>query len=176
VPWWIWIVALLVVFLLYLRSVAGRLDRLHVRVEAAEAALDAQLVRRTAAANEVAHSGLVDPATAVLLADAASAAQGTRTEDRSGRETAESALSFALRAAFDEEEVAVLGTTLDGRHLVGEVREAGERVVMTRRFHNDVVRATLRLRRRRLVRWFRLAGTAPWPMAFEIDDAPPPLA
>mgnify|MGYP000532342165 CR=1 FL=1 len=41
------------------------------------------------------------PATAVLLADAAYIAQSTGNEDRPGRETAESALSFALRAALD---------------------------------------------------------------------------
>jgi len=170
------VAALVVLFLLYLRSVAGRLDRLHVRLEAAEAALDAQLLRRTAAASEVAHSGLVDPATAVLLADAAYTAQGSGRNDRPAREAAESALSFALRAALDEEEVAELSDSPAGRHLVEEVRQAGDRVLLARRFHNDAVRATLRLRRRRLVRWFRLAGTAEWPRAFEIDDAPPPLS
>ena len=155
---------------------AGRLDRLHVRLEAAEAALDAQLVRRTAAANEVAHSGLVDPATAVLLADAAYTAQTVDKDDRPQRETAESALSFALRAALNEDEVADLGESPAGRHLLEEVRAAGDRVVLARRFHNDAVRATLRIRRRRVARWFRLAGTAPWPRAFEIDDAPPPVS
>jgi hypothetical protein len=175
VPSWVWVLAFVVLLLLYLRSVAGRLDRLHVRLEAAEAALDAQLLRRTAAANEVAHSGLVDPATAVLLADAAYNAQGAGKDDRPGRESAESALSFALRAAFDEEEVAELSSSPNGRHLIDEVRQAGDRVPLARRFHNDAVSATLRLRRRRLVRWFRLAGTAEWPRAFEIDDAPPTL-
>jgi hypothetical protein len=29
------------------------------------------------------------------------------------------------------------------------------------------------LRRKRLVRWFRLAGHASWPEPFEIDDGPP---
>ncbi len=176
VPAWVWIFFFALLVLLYLRSVAGRLDRLHVRLEAAASALDAQLVRRSAAANEVAHSGLVDPATAVLLADAAYAAQGTGRADESGRETAESALSFALRAALDEDEVAELATNPTGRHLLEEVQAAGERVVLARRFHNDTVRATLRIRRRRVARWFRLAGTAPWPRAFEIDDAPPALS
>ncbi len=39
--------------------------------------------------------------------------------------------------------------------------------------HNDAVRDTLVLRSRRLVRWFRLAGTAPLPAYFEIADAAP---
>ena len=72
--------------------------------------------------------------------------------------------------------MAELSSSPGGRHLVEEVRVAGDRVLLARRFHNDAVRATLRLRRRRLVRWFRLAGTAEWPRAFEIDDAPPPLS
>ncbi len=172
-PSWAWAIAAVALFLLYLRSVAGRLDRLHVRLEAAEAALDAQLVRRAAAAAEVAYSGLVDPATAVLLADAAHSAQTAPRDDPVAREAAESALSFGLRAALDDVEVGELDATRVGAYLLEEIRTAGSRVVLARRFHNDAVRATLRLRRRRLVRWFGLAGTARWPRAFEIDDAPP---
>lgn len=171
--WWIWAIAAVVLFGLYLRSVAGRLDRLHVRLEAAEAGLDAQLARRGAAAQEVAHSGLVDPATAVLLADAADLARSATTVDRSRRERAESGLTQALRAALDPDEVADLAAAPGGRQLLVEVKAAADRVQLARRFHNDVVRAALRLRERRLARWFHLAGTAPWPMAFEIDDDPP---
>jgi hypothetical protein len=49
---------------------ASRLDRLHNRVEAARTALDLALLRRSAAASELASSGLLDPATSLLLADA----------------------------------------------------------------------------------------------------------
>jgi hypothetical protein len=172
--WWVWLLALVVLGGLYLRSVAGRLDRLHVRVEAAEAGLDAQLVRRSAAANELAHSGLADPATAVLLADAVDLARAAAQGALPRREAPESALSEALRAALDADELAELADAPLGRQALEELRAASERVVLARQFHNEVVRATLRLRERRLVRWFRLAGTAPWPHAFEIDDAPPP--
>ena len=44
---------------------------------------------------------------------------------------------------------------------------------MARRFHNDAVRAARAVRRHRVVRWFRLAGHAPFPLAFEMDDEPP---
>jgi hypothetical protein len=44
---------------------------------------------------------------------------------------------------------------------------------MARRFHNDAVGAARALRRHRKVRWFRLAGHAPFPLAFEMDDEPP---
>ena len=40
---------------------------------------------------------------------------------------------------------------------------------------NDAVRDTLGLRSRRLVRWLRLAGTAPMPTYFEIADPPAAL-
>jgi 8-oxo-dGTP pyrophosphatase MutT (NUDIX family) len=54
--------------------------------------------------------------------------------------------------------------------LVAELADAEARVVLARRFHNDAVRDTLALRERRLVRWFRLAGTAALPTYFEIAE------
>ena len=50
-----WIVAVVVVVVLvatYVTWIASRLDRLHARAAAAQAALDAHLVRRAAAAAE----------------------------------------------------------------------------------------------------------------------------
>lgn len=171
---WIWlvVVAVLLVFALYLRSLAGRLDRLHVRLEAASATLDAQLVRRSAAAAELAYAAVLDPASSLLLADAAREAQIVAREDPVNRELAESALSSALRAALDESDVAELSTTPQ-RALLDEIRSASQKVLLARRFHNDVSRATLRLRRRLLVRRLGLAGHAPWPRPFEMDDDPP---
>ena len=55
---------------------AGRLDRMHTRLEAAHAALDVTLVRRSSVALELASSGLLDPATSLLLAEAAHEARG----------------------------------------------------------------------------------------------------
>src|SRR5437868_9631517 len=76
-----------------------RLDRLHIRVETARAALDAALVRRAAASLELAASRLLDPATSLVLATAAHEA---RTADVDNREFAESDLSRALRAVVDQ--------------------------------------------------------------------------
>jgi 8-oxo-dGTP pyrophosphatase MutT (NUDIX family) len=42
--------------------------------------------------------------------------------------------------------------------------------VLARRVHNDAVRDTLALRRKRSVRWLRLAGRAPLPSYFEIAE------
>src|SRR6266545_93850 len=53
------------------------------------------------------------------------------------------------------------------------IEAAAHQVFLARNFYNDAVAATLAARRRRLVRLLRLAGGAPAPVFFEIDDAPP---
>ncbi len=152
----------------YLSWTATRLDRLHNRVEGTRAALDAQLVRRASVALEVATSGLVDPATGVLVATAAHAA---RESDGDARELAESDLTAALRVAFaDADTVAELQGHPVGQLLLDELATAGSRVQLARRFHNDAVRSALVVRRKRLVRSLRLAGHAPLPLTFEMDD------
>jgi hypothetical protein len=169
---WVIPLALAALVALYLRGLAGRLDRLHVRVEAARDALDAQLVRRTAAALELAHAGLLDPATSVLLAEEA---YGAQTAGQEERPRAESELTDALSASIpDVHTVALLDDSSRGTELLGGLRTACGHVVLARRFYNDAVRTTQALRDRRLVRWLRLAGTAPYPVTFEMDDLPPP--
>ncbi len=72
-----WVVLALAVVLgiaWYLSYSAARLDRLHAKVEGALSALDANLVRRAEASLELANSGVLDPASALLLASAASEA------------------------------------------------------------------------------------------------------
>jgi hypothetical protein len=155
----------------YLTWTAARLDRLHARVEGARAALDAQLVRRAAVSLEVATSGLLDPATGVLLAEAA---HDARTADEDDREVAESALTKALRAAFDDgETVAAVRADPYGEELLTDLDAATRRVRLARRFHNDAVRAAGAVRRQRVVRVLRLAGSAPLPGSVEMEDTPP---
>ena len=95
--WLVPIMMIVLLFGLYLSWTAGRLDRLHWRVDKSRAALDAQLLRRSGAALDIAGGGLLDPASSVLVADAASRA---RTVEESGREQAESELTEALGAAL----------------------------------------------------------------------------
>src|SRR6476661_7462728 len=69
-----WVVTFFAVLLgvaWYLSYCAARLDRLHTRAEGALSVLDAQLVRRAEATLELANSGAVDAASALLLAAAA---------------------------------------------------------------------------------------------------------
>jgi len=163
--------ALVLLVAWYLTFSATRLDRLHARSEGAWSALDAQLVRRSSVAQQLAASGRLDPATSLLLADAAHEA---REVDAEGREQAESDLTAALRAAFaDPELVDDLRADPVGRELVAELAAAGLRVQLARRFHNDVVRSARVVRRKLVVRYLRLAGHAPWPQTFEISDTPP---
>lgn len=170
-----WFLAALVVVVLIgflLSWTATRIDRLHFRLEGARSALDAQLYRRSAEALEVATSGLLDPATSLLLAEAASEA---RSASEAEREVAESNLTKALAAAFADPEVRVeLSRRPGAEELLAELWGACRRVELARRFHNDTVATTRALRSRRLVRWFRLAGHAKLPETIELDDTPPP--
>ncbi|MBW8486523.1 hypothetical protein [Actinomadura parmotrematis] len=174
-----WIIDLLfwvaVVFLVavYVSWRATRLDRLHVRVETARAALDAALVRRAAVALELAASRLLDPATSLVLATAAHEA---RTADSEGREFAESDLSRALRAVVDQPGfAAALDGRADGAAVLDEVGAAASKVVYARNFYNDAVASARDARRKWLIRALPLAGRAPLPGFFEIDDDPPRL-
>lgn len=165
--------AVLLVFLgLYLSMTAGRLDRLHRRIDLSRVALDAHLLRRSGVALEVAAVGVLDPASSVLVAEAAHEARTAADRPAADHAMAESDLTAALVAAIDEDEVAALGP--EAGALVGELGAACRRVQLARRFHNDGVRACRQLRRQRLVRLFRLAGRTPWPDTWEMDDTVPP--
>jgi hypothetical protein len=164
-------VVVLIAFGLYLSWTAGRLDRLHTRIDATRASLDATLLRRASVAQEVATSGVLDPAASIVLYEAAHAARQSEEEQR---EVAESELSQALRAVFGEAaQVEAVRRVPGGVEAADELGAAVRRVPMARRFYNDAVRAARALRRHRKVRWFRLAGHAPRPLAFEMDDEPP---
>jgi hypothetical protein len=165
------VAVLIVLFGLYLSWTATRLDRLHVRLDAARVALDAQLLRRSTAVLELARSGLLDPATALILASGARAAEIAPEEER---EAAESALTRDVRAAFeDPAQGEHVRAHPDGPELLDELGKGMRRVQLARRFHNESVRAVRQLRGHRLVRAFRLAGRAPNKPSFEIDDEPP---
>lgn len=171
----------------YLSYSAARLDRLHAKVEGAMSALDAQLVRRAEATLELATSGAVDPATSLLLADAASQALERHTHQPlshdpldgqtfAGREDTEANLTEALRAALQEDTVASLRGDVEGPGASGLSRVAAcaLRVQLARRFHNDAVREVRRVRAKMVVRLFRLAGHATLPQPVDFDDDLPP--
>jgi hypothetical protein len=201
---------------------AGRIDRLHARVDMARAALDATLLRRSSVALALATSGLLDPATSLLLANAV---DGTRTavlvpggttppgtapslagppvplnppgpsnplgpssppdplsplgplgphsgEAPRPRDLAESDLTRALRAAFSQPGFrSSLSGDEGADELLAEVEAASHQVFLARKFYNDLAAATREARRRPLARTLRLAGKAPAPEFFEMDDS-----
>lgn len=175
---------------------ASRLDRLHRKVVASLLVLDRQLVRRATVAVELASAGVMDPVSSVLVGEAAFAAlevsgrgtdvvvplvpdlaalirePGPATSADGGR--VQSELSSTVRAALeDPSEVAILREEPGGAELVDALAAAWYRVQLARRFHNEAVAQTQRVRRRWVIRLLRLAGRAPVPQTLEFDDAWP---
>jgi hypothetical protein len=175
------VVAAVAVLGVYVSWRAGRLDRLHARLDAARAALDVALVRRSSVALEFASSGLLDPAASLLLAsvahDARSAQSGhaigsAESGQENGQELPESDLTRALRAVFGQPGFrASLEGTEGAEELLTELESAAHQVFLARKFYNDAVAATRAARRRPLARLLRLAGGAPLPEFFEIEDS-----
>ncbi len=155
------IVAIVVLLALYITWTAGRLDRMHARVDAAWAALDAQLVRRAAASRALlAHLPPGSYASAVEERAVAALNAGDQ-----GREAVENALTRALRAALP-----TLVATAAATQALAELESASTRVGLARSFHNSAVTDTQALRRRRLPRLLRLAGHRALPAFFDMDD------
>lgn len=182
---WLSIVVVFVLLVAWSLSYsAARLDRLHARVEGTLAALDAQLVRRAEATLELVNSGALDPASALMLADAASeslafaALEDTAHERQvftTERGSAESDLTEALELTLSPETVATVREGDDDLTEVAlhRVSSAASRVQLARRFHNDAVTEARRVRRLYLVKLFRLAGHAAMPQTVEFaDDVP----
>ncbi|MDR0482114.1 MAG: hypothetical protein LBH13_02980 [Cellulomonadaceae bacterium] len=177
------VVVILAVFGWILVVQARRLDRLHRKVSASRVALDAQLRRRASASLSLARSGLLDPASAVVIADAAYGVidgEGPATDPSralamdglgSRREAGESALSSALRSALGHPD-ALMATTV-GSELVTDLGAQWYRATLARRFHNEAVSQSVRARRHWYVRWFHLAGRAPMPLSVDLDDTLP---
>lgn len=174
---WIVLAAVtLVVVLLagfYLSMTAGRLDHLHRRIDMSRLALEAQLLRRSSVAIELASSGVLDPATSIVVAEAAHEARTATDGPDVDRALAESDLTAALVAAMDADDVAEVAASAGGPQMLAELDASCRRVQLSRRFLNDAVRACRQLRRQRAVRLFRLAGHTPWPDTWEMDDTVP---
>lgn len=163
---WVWVGAAIGVLVVLLVAVwcswtAGRLDRMHLRCEAADAGLQAQLVRRSSLATEMAAGGLTDSASALLLVEAAAQArESTGAEQWQAESNLTEVLHLVTLPGGSDEPLTAA--------LVGTSRQ----LTMARRIHNDLVATTVALRNRRRVRWFRLAGHAVPPRMAEFDDRP----
>ena len=152
------IVALLSLLGWRLCWLAARVDRADARADRTWAALDAVLVRRAQWALRLVSSPAVDPATALLVADAAAAALEPDLS-RPERERAESDLSHVLADVAPG-----LGPRLDG------LARLLTHLSLSRRLHNDAAATARSLHRRQLVRLFRLASRRAAPEPFEMAE------
>lgn len=170
---------------------ASRLDRLHRKVEASKIGLETQLVSRCALAEDLALGGELDPASSFALAQVSSGVQDQREQDsrlvagevdaaRLGdlltpsRLARESELSQVLREVFSRPDDAT--SQLADEQVTERVEAlagAWYRVQLARRFHNEAVAQTQAVRSKLLVRWLRMAGSAPWPYPVDFDDVSP---
>ena len=147
----------------YLSFSAGRLDRLHHRVETSWATLDSLLQRRAAIALEVARSAITDAATSLLLTASAYQARSADIEDRS---SAESVLSGALGMMLAERESIVAKSD---QALLVELEQLTDKIKVAISIHVESVTRTQLIRRKLVFRLFRLAGTAPLPVTYEFE-------
>ena len=147
----------------YLTFSAGRLHRLHHRVETSWATLDSLLQRRAAIALEVARSAITDPATSLLLTASAYQARSADIEDRS---SAESVLSGALGMMLTERESIVAKSD---QALLFELEQLTDKIKIAIAIHVEAVTRTQLIRRKLVFRLFRLAGTAPLPVTYEFE-------
>lgn len=147
----------------YLSFSAGRLDRLHHRVETSWATLDSLLQRRAAIALEIARSSITDPATALLLTASAYQARGADIEDRS---SAESVLSGALGMMLAERESIVAQSD---QALLHELEQLTDKIKVAISIHVESVTRTQLIREKLVFRIFRLAGKAPLPVTYEFE-------
>lgn len=172
------LVLLVLVLAWWLTWTARRLDSLHHRLDLALSSLETQLQRRAGVATELGLAGALDPASSLLVVDAAAAARLGPDGLPPEGEDAQSRLSLALRLVFpdDEDGAALLDDVRarqGGAELVAELGAACRKVELARRFHNDQVIAARALRSRRRVRMLRLAGRAPEPRTVDLDDRAP---
>ncbi|MFM8621113.1 MAG: hypothetical protein ACKOCL_03765 [Candidatus Nanopelagicaceae bacterium] len=154
-------IAILILSLWYLSFTATRLDRLHHRVETSWAALDSLLQRRAAIALEIAHSSFADPGMALILNQAAHQAREAEISDRSD---AESGLTGALGLLL----MNVQESTDDA--LLKEISQVTDKIRVAVKLHVEAVNRTQLVRRKFIVKAFRLAGRAPLPSIHKFED------
>jgi hypothetical protein len=157
----------------YLTWIAKRLDRLHVRLDAAATALISQLDRRASAVETLArHSGGASPVDGTEAERLLAAVAAVRDSGGAGRVSAENSLTLAIRRVIDPHRDELVHDA-ERRSELEALDEARTTVALAQRFHSTAVDDALILRRRRTVRLLGLAGHAPMPEAWPlIDDTP----
>ena len=142
---------------------AGRIDRLHARVDMARAALDATLLRRSLGGPGAGHLRPARPGHQPAPGQRGARHARTARASARPRDLAESDLTRALRAAFSQPDFRASMNGKEGAdELLAEVEAAAHQVFLARKFYNDVVAAT------------RLAGAARSPGCCACPAGPRP--
>lgn len=157
-------IVLILLVIWYLSFSASRLDRLHHRVETSWATLDSLLQKRAAIATELVRESNLDPATSYLISSSARSARDAQISERS---EAESVLSESLKMiqeiSYDES----LELPSD---LLVELADVTTKIKLAINLHLEAVNAVRNVRRKFLIRVFRLAGKAPEPVRYAFED------
>lgn len=147
----------------YLSFLATRLNRLHHRVETSWANLDGLLQRRAAVAIEIARSDISDPAASLLLTFAAHQARDATVRDRSQAETGlTGALGILLENSAEIRNLLEL-------ELLEELKDLTSKIKVAIAMHVESVTRTQMVRKKFMIRVFRLAGSAPEPVTYEFE-------
>lgn len=155
---------LVLLFIWYLSFSASRLDRLHHRVETSWATLDSLLQKRAAIANEIVRESNLDPASAYLISSSARSARDAAIAERS---EAESVLSESLKMI---QEIAYDETLELPSDLLVELSDVTTKIKLAINLHLEAVNAAKNVRRKSIIRLFRLAGKAPEPVKYAFED------
>ena len=170
---WVLIFALLILIAVYLANVAGRLDRLHLKVENARNALDRQLALRSAICSEIAGVEVFDKNLRNRLANSIHASISEESLDvhTQNEWLIESEVTKALCELFDKS--FDINKFPNHKNLIQEAAGAARRVKYALTFYNDAATSALKVRKRWIVRSFKLFGRASMPVLIEFDDQIP---
>lgn len=169
-----WLIALVALSIWYLSHQAGRLDRLHHRIEIAQGALDSHLIRRAGIAVELVALNFLDPASEAYLVQSAHDVLAGDDLPNPSRLADESELTEALADAFEDQTfVNEFRSEPAVSQLLDELQSVANRINLAKRFHTEAVTDCLAIREQFVVRIFRLAGSAKKPTSLDFDERIP---
>lgn len=158
----------------YLSHQAGRLDRLHHRIDVAQAALDGHLTRRAGIAAELVALNFLDPASEAYLVQSAHDVLAGDDLPNPIRLADETELTTALNEALTNPNIVrELRKDPAVDQLMTELTGVLNRIQLAKRFHTEAVQDCLVIREQFVVRLFRLAGRATAPHTLDFDDRIP---
>ncbi len=169
-----WLFIFLGLFIWYLSHQAGRLDRLHHRIDVAQAALDGHLTRRAGIAAELVALNFLDPASEAYLVQSAHDVLAGADLPNVDRLRDETELTTSLNESLANSKIVnELRADPAVDQLLTELAGVLNRIQLAKRFHTEAVQDCLVIRNQLMVRLFKLAGRAAVPQTLDFDDRIP---